>query len=791
MAKVGRNRSRLLLVVSASALALGVMSTADAATSVQPAASSPGHSAVSTFSAANGVSCPRIAYCVAVGAYNTNDVIHALAGLWTGSAWSILPTPDQPGAVASMLNAVSCASASHCLAVGSYTDSTGVNWAFAEAWNGSTWAVADPPVPTGGTNAALNGVSCPSATFCMAVGSYLTSRLRPVPLVERWNGSSWRILRSRPPAGARESSLAAVSCANESACMATGYETGADFVRVTLAEAWSGTSWSVVPSPNPDGAQASSFNGVSCPSATRCRAVGTYDNSDFIAVALAESWDGTSWTVVPSPSPAGSPSSELRGVSCVTASRCLAVGDSYDRTRAAKIDALVETWNGSSWSIRSAPSPSTTSGLDGVSCAGVDTCLAAGSFFNSSGNYQLLAESWNGRSLAITNQDGVLAGVSCVTANYCVAVGSYLSHGSASTTLAEVWNGDTWRLSPPVDPVGSRGSYLTAISCLSVNQCVAVGYYFKRDNSRVTLIESWNGASWSIEPSPNARGRLYSVLYGISCVTAPSCLAVGSGIGRVLAEKWDGSTWSIVRSANPPNPAYAELTGIECSSATQCLAVGYDTDTHYHADVTLGEQWNGSVWSIVPSAAPGESYFRSSLLHGISCTSSVCLAVGEHERKSGSFATFTERWTGTEWVAVGSPSPSGTYSELSGISCVSSGSCLAVGTYYDHAGNFVPLGERWTGHAWHVVQNAGSTPLPSEVSYLLGVSCPTAVPCQATGHVRESDRPESTDEILVRLRAVRRLPRPRAPEFRRGTVSIRRTCRRPADRCRRRRPRRR
>jgi hypothetical protein len=516
--------------------------------------------------------------------------------------------------------------------------------------------------------------------------------------------------------------------------MATGFKLDAQFEQVPLAELWNGSTWSVAATPQPHGAHGGSLNAVSCPSAARCWAVGEYSDNDFTSETLAESWDGSHWSVVASPTPRRSPNSDLYGVSCATASQCLAVGHSYSPTSAAKDANLVESWDGSSWSVVPSPSPSTTSALDGVSCAAVRNCRAVGLFFNASGDYQTLAESWNGSSVSIVNQDAELTGVSCVDESHCVAVGNYLAGGSLSQTLIESWDGHSWWLADSPNPSGSEGSYLNGISCLSAERCTAVGYYYEHDNTRATLIESWNGVRWSIVPSPNAQGAAYSVLQAVSCAGASDCMAVGSAAGRVLAESWNGSHWTILATPDPATTAYAELAGITCTSATRCMAVGYETDTYYHADLTLAEQWDGTTWSIVSSAAPGKNFTLASVLHGLSCsTVDECQAVGFHQRSDGSFATLTERWTGTRWAVLDSPSPDGSvYSDLNAISCVPDGRCLAVGNYFDHAGNFVPLHETWTGGKWHLGKTAPAT-LPSGISYLLGVSCAVSFTCVATG----------------------------------------------------------
>jgi hypothetical protein len=81
---------------------------------------------------------------------------------------------------------VSCASATACTAVGDYNNgTTGVT--LAERWNGSTWSIQPTPNPAGAPVSLLNGVSCASATACTAVGGY-NNGTAGVTLAERWNG---------------------------------------------------------------------------------------------------------------------------------------------------------------------------------------------------------------------------------------------------------------------------------------------------------------------------------------------------------------------------------------------------------------------------------------------------------------------------------------------------------------------------------------------------------------------------------------------------------------------------
>ena len=108
--------------------------------------------------------------------------------------------------------------------------------------------------------------------------------------------------------------------------MAVGsYNIGSD--TQTSTESWNGSTWTVVPSPNASPVQ-NGLESVSCRGRTACVAVGSYNNGSNMQT-LIESWNGSSWTIVPSPD-ASLQKNQLSGVSCGARADCLAVGSYYD-----------------------------------------------------------------------------------------------------------------------------------------------------------------------------------------------------------------------------------------------------------------------------------------------------------------------------------------------------------------------------------------------------------------------------------------------------------------------------
>jgi hypothetical protein len=216
---------------------------------------------------------------------------------------------------------------------------------------------------------------------------------------------------------------------------------------------------------------------VSCVSSANCVAVGSVDNGKAGngLSPLAETWQGTSWKTVTVKLPPGAFDTGLAGVSCTSAARC------------------------------------------GVSCVSAARCVAVGSYAIGSSMFALI-ESWNGKSWTRMNApapagsgDAFLTGVSCASAKSCVAVGTVPVYGQSLTAFSDVWNGKTWRVARIGWPKGTGSSFLTAVSCASAARCFAVGRTGSNpdtgDNTGRAAAVSWNGKAWTATrvPAPVAK----------------------------------------------------------------------------------------------------------------------------------------------------------------------------------------------------------------------------------------------------------------------------------------------
>jgi hypothetical protein len=351
-------------------------------------------------------------------------------------------------------------------------------------------------------------------------------------------------------------------------------------------------SWSLVTSPNTSTTLENDLYGVSCPSPSNCWAVGAaYNGSGYDT--LIQKWDGTSWTIVPSPNP-GSGYNVLFAVTCSSASECWAVGwYSGTQTNYAP-QTLIEHWDGTSWTVVISPNGDTRQDvLTGVACASASNCWAVGyhySHMNEAGLYfyETLVEHWDGSSWSIAASENtsatqnILYGVTCAATTNCQAVGYTTSNTPVGPfqTLIEQWDGVSWKIVASANTDPAHNNYLFAGACASSSDCRAVGYSNTPDvGIALTLVQRWDGNTWTIESSPNVSTTQNNAFFGVACPAASDCWAVGynsaSGVIQNLIEKWDGNSWTIFAAPNTNIAQSNVLESVACTSSYDCWAVGY------------------------------------------------------------------------------------------------------------------------------------------------------------------------------------------------------------------------
>ena len=326
--------------------------------------------------ALTGVSCSQPRQCLAVGYRGRHFRPPAIAESWNGVRWRLAPPPLRAPI------SVDCVSPSFCLAVGIAETKPGSG--ATATWNGSNWNVRRGLPPS-----AVGRLSCVTPKFCIDIGV--------AGITQLWNGRSWHSQAMPEPPGSTDFTLSGVSCTSTKFCMAVGaYTTDPDSLSPqTVAESWDGQAWKLIPSPTHK--QTSAFNDISCISPKHCVAIGgffTAARPSYKAYNVAALWDGTSWHVMRLPGAVGFPhgfdnlNQGPDSISCATASRCMAVG-SFLNARTRMRDSVAIAWNGAKWRLTKLRGPK--SGIADVSCPSPNRCIAVGH-----DGTRALAERWDG-----------------------------------------------------------------------------------------------------------------------------------------------------------------------------------------------------------------------------------------------------------------------------------------------------------------------------------------------------------------------------------------------------------
>ena len=335
----------------------------------------------------------------------------------------------------------------------------------------------------------------------------------------------------------------------------------------------------VVPSPSPT-QRGNTLNAVEATSAGDAWAVGFQNENQLNgARTLTEHWNGTKWTTVPSPNPGSTPRCEgqntgnvLNGVAATGPSDVWAVGFSFDCS--SDLKAMILHFDGARWSVAASPALLTTgnSALNGITALAPDNVYAAG--------YQPAS---NGAVLA----------------------------------LVEHFDGSAWSVVDTPE-TSSNGVVLSAVTASSANDVWAVGNSTDEPTESVqTLVEHFDGAQWTIVPSPNPLPKDFlnqNVLESVTAVSSQDVTAAGFILDATLQheltliEHWNGKKWSIVPSPNGSTASGVEnvLTGVSAFSSNDLYAVGFVNDAATSGQPeTLVERFDGSKWSIIPSPTPG------------------------------------------------------------------------------------------------------------------------------------------------------------------------------------------
>ena len=285
-------------------------------------------------------------------------------------------------------------------------------------------------------------------------------------------------------------------------------------------------------------------------------------------------FDGTEWSTVPAPGINGDFSNELLGVVDISPTLAWAVGNlGQVGNQIMPPQQVIEQWNGTKWSIFPGPKfpPNSQAILQAITSTSANDIWAVGNFGINNNGFELFEHfngtAWTAQLVPQTNGQEPLS-VSADAPNDAWAVGQ--QSGDPIKTFATHWNGTNWTAVKPPN-VGTGNNHLNAVLALAPNNVWAVGLSTptgEQQSATLTLIEHFDGTSWSVVPSPNDGPNSdfqSNQLLGLTANSPDDIWAFGSFLSTdgmqtmTLVLHWDGTSWTIVPS---PDPTKGFLTDV-------------------------------------------------------------------------------------------------------------------------------------------------------------------------------------------------------------------------------------
>ena len=430
----------------------------------------------------------------------------------------------------------------------------------------TTWTSIQAPSPADATPAGHAGagqqiedVTCPSTTWCVAVGTYNagpSSDAVPDGLIDTWSNGAWTPTAEAIPGNMNNpvtnepylgGGLSSVSCPAVGSCVAIG----GDVIETLSDRSWTGMQ-APIPADVSWGSSGVTLGGVTCSSTASCVIFGqdyTYSVDPAQTRLFFDTLSNGTWTAADAPLPANASVSLydediLKSISCPAAGNCVAVGQYAYAPN--EIAGLIDTLSNGSWTATEAPQPPSTA----------------------------------------ANQQNALVSVSCPTTAFCVAVGSYPVTGpDLSEPDIETLSGGTWVESEAPVPANVSsssqviGNQLDSVTCPATGSCEAVGNYTLASNSEPgPLLDTLANGTWTPLEGPLPGSGKYGSLADVSCPTMASCVAVGEYVipantgnsAAPLIETF-GSGWT---ATSGPGGLY--LSHVSCPASGTCVANGPD-----------------------------------------------------------------------------------------------------------------------------------------------------------------------------------------------------------------------
>lgn len=556
------------------------------------------------------------------------------------------------------LTDVDCTSVAFCTAVGygiGTVEGKETARGVLSSWVGGDWTSSFVPVPSGKTWTQLQAIDCVSASDCWAVGGTGTGATWQDPrnpLVSHWDGSSWQSTSLPSPAGTYHALLSGVSCASATSCIATGLvQTVKEGLPSELAMRWNGSEWSLTTNP-PGALPFATSEAPECVSATLCYAPGAMSNPPSApeSIPFVNRWNGSTWT---RESLGGGSLSWFKAIDCVGSS-CVAagVGDVASQPTPFVGELAAGTWKSSALPQLLNPGDKSAYAHD-LSCNALANCQMVGRATLASGGSEqpplaarIVAGTWERQTLPSLPTAAFLSAVSCPSATFCAVVGKKGWSGSeepisaiytkyqqavAATKAATGAIGSNATLNGTVDPKGSETTYYFEYGPTTA--------YGTKTSSKVlsgsSPVTDVSAAISGLTPGQQVHFRVVTSNAG-GTVASPDAVFVADGyrIARLEAmkvtEPFDGTVggpvsawstdwvklpWLTNQGVNNPSgpgwtpPAYSNIGGAAYQRTVSEVSAGLAAQVTMSVDPGGKDRWF-ALWSDVPLTASSRAGYQ-------------------------------------------------------------------------------------------------------------------------------------------------------------------------------------
>jgi hypothetical protein len=290
-----------------------------------------------------------------------------------GTKWTAFPAPKIKGDNTGYLAGVVDISPTLAWAAGTVNVGEANPGQVIEQWDGTRWNEVSGPHLGSGEQPSVFAMASTSANDIWAIGSLLLDEEELFFLFEHWDGSAWTATSLL----SGDAFLFGASADATNDAWAVGFNGPENDSSRTLAMHFDGTNWKQVAAPSV-GSGANQLNGVLALAPNDVWAVGfstpVPPPKEAATLTLIEHFDGSSWKVVPSPNVGPNSiyqSNRLFGLTANSSTDIWAFGSVFAADGSGHQATLLLHWDGTTWTIAPSPDPSRGGFLSDLLFAGV------------------------------------------------------------------------------------------------------------------------------------------------------------------------------------------------------------------------------------------------------------------------------------------------------------------------------------------------------------------------------------------------------------------------------------